>query len=344
MTTQYVDAFYWEYGYAEGDLDLQIIEASPCVVVVTAQGALGSVQPLASEIDYSSGALAGAPAPNKVRPSEMPASAADAASSASLEVVRLLPIAGAMTVSVTSTATLSKTVSFGGALEATTDIAASVALSVPLYPTETSCQATAQADLLQLVNMSAAVSMQADVAPAPLGVYKPFVASGDAIVNTIAVALLGKRLDGLGSVACVVAAADAAIGKAMASSLAVVTSASATAQVGKRFSAAAQSDAVALSTLALGKPIEATALGTTMLSGNAVLLRFVPVEIADRATYTLSYSPIYVDAVVDEGAVVEMVSSIGVTVDTTALVMGVSYTEICVAAELVEDIELEAQW
>jgi hypothetical protein len=343
MTTQYVDAFYWEYGYAEGDINLQIIEATPSNVAATAQGGLGSVKTLFAQVSYSSGALVGGFALNSVCPAALPEASADVIASASLEVVRLIPVAGAMSVSASSSAELDKTISFVGDLQGAANTAAAVALSVPLSAGVT-CTVTTQANLSQLVNMVSAVNAQVTVAPAALNLSKPFVASGDAFVNTIAVALLGKRLGGLGSAACVVTAANSAIGKAMASSLAVVTSAAATAQVNKPFAADAPVVASAQPVLALGKPIKASVLAAVASRGSAVLLRFVPAEIADRATYTLSYSPIYVDAVLSEETVAEVVSPITATVSDTTLALDIGYTTLYVEAELVEEIGLEAHW
>lgn len=343
MTTQYVDAFYWEYGYAEGDLNLQIIEATPCDVVVTTQGGLGSVTPLFAQISYSSGALAGGFALNSVCPSALPEASADAVASASLEVVRLIPIAGVMSVSATGSAELDKTVSFVGGLQGAASTVATAALSVPLSAAVV-CAATVQADLAQQVNMASAVSTQISVTPAALNIGKPFVASGDAFVNTIAVALLGKRLDGHASASCVVTAANSAILKAMTSSLAVVSTTAAAAQVGKPVTANAQASIFAQPTISIGKPIRGSAIAETDARSSAVLLRFVPVEIADRATYTLSYSPIYVDATVLEGLVAEADTTITLAVADPTISLDIGYTELRVEAELVEEIGLEAHW
>lgn len=343
MTTQYVDAFYWEYGYAEGDLNLQLIEATPCDVVATAQGGLGSVKPLFAQISYSSGALVGGFALNSVCPAAVPEASADVVASASLEVVRLIPIAGTLAVSVTGSAELDKTVSFVGDLHGAASTAATATLSVPLSAAVV-CAATVQADLAQQVNMASAVSAQISVAPAALSIGKPFVASGDAFVNTIAVALLGKRLDGHVSTSCVVTAANSAILKAMTSSLAVVSTTSATAQIGKPITADAQASIFAQPTISIGKPIKGSAVAEAGARSSAVLLRFVPVEIADRATYTLSYSPIYADAVVLEGAVSDVSATVTLTVADPSISLDIGYTELRVEAELVEEIGLEAHW
>ena len=250
MDDLYVDPFYWEFGYAVGDQDLQPIEAVPSTVTVTAQGGLGYVKFVLARVETSNGAGLNESTLNSVTPTEQPQQAPTATATASLEVIRLFFIAGEAFSEVTSSAELDKDANVTASVQATVDTDAALSINVILVGEPLECAATVQANLRPTVNLAAVVSCGATAAAAAV-VVKPLVASGDAIVNTIAVALLGKRLGGFGSVSAT-AAANSAIVKAMASSAAVVTSATATAQVGKPFAASVQARVTAQPPLAIG--------------------------------------------------------------------------------------------
>jgi hypothetical protein len=342
MSDLYVDPFYWEFGYAVGDQNLQTIEAVPGTVEVTAQGSLGYVASLSAFARTSAGAGLNEATLNSVAPAEQPGQAPTITATATIEVVRLFFIAGEAFSGVTSSAELGKDSNADAAVQATVDTNAALSINVILVGEPLECAAAAQANLRPTVNLTAVVSSTVTAA-AVVAVYKPFVASGDAIVNTIAVALLGKRLGGFGS-ASVTTIANSAIFKAMASSAAVVTSATATAQVGKPFAAFAQARVTAQPPLAIGKPFTAVAQAVATLVGRTVLLRFVPVEIADRSTYDLHYSVLYVEAELIEQISTEVSANPTVDVLGGCISVDVDYNSIFMEAELVEELELEVQW
>jgi hypothetical protein len=343
MSDLYVDPFYWEFGYAVGDQDLQPIEAVPSTVTVTAQGSLGFVKSLSAVAQSSDGAGLNESTLNSVAPAELPGQAPTATVTATLEVIRLFFIAGEAFSEVTSSAELDKDSNAAGSVQATVDTDAALSINVILVGEPLECDATAQANLRPTVNLVGAITATVTAAPAAAAVTKPFVASGDAVVNTIAVALLGKRLGGFGSTS-VTTIANSAIVKAMASSAAVVTSATATAQVGKPFAASAQARVTAQPPLAIGKPFTAVAQAVATLVGRTVLLRFVPVEIADRSTYDLHYSVLYAEAELIEQISTEVSANPTVDVLDGRISVDVDYTSIFMEAELVEELELEVQW
>jgi hypothetical protein len=341
MSDLYVDPFYWEFGYAVGDQDLQVIEGDPLTITTSAQGSLGFVCSLSSFVAPSTGAGVNESLLNDVAPGQLPARPVEVTATATLDVVRIFFIAGSAQVEVAAAAALGVTVNAVSIAQCTAVTSAAIDLQVPVV-SAVQCAVTVQAGLSQIVNLAANVNAVASTTAAA-AVTKPFVASGDAIVNTIAVALLGKRLGGFGSTS-VTSIANSAILKAMASSAAVVTSATATAQVGKPFAASVQARVTAQPPLAIGKPFTAVAQAVATLIGQTVLLRLVPVELADRATYDLQYSVLYAEAQLVEQVEVTVPATPTATVADGRVFISAEYTSVSVEAELVEELELEVQW
>ena len=341
MSDLYVDPFYWEFGYAVGDIDLQALEADPVVTSTTATGALGYVRSLSANLDAGAAALANNFELNTTAPLAFPGQAPTATVSGSAEVIRFVFVSGGFSVAASCTAALDITVNAAAAIQATAAADAELDLQVLMHA-DIETTAGTEGVLDVAVNLHAGISAAA-AATATLAIAKPLVADADSAVHTSAVALLGKRLAGGVSVSAAVSAA-AAIQKAMTSSIGALAVTSATAQVGKPIRASASCAGSTSAVAAVGKPIVGGVTATAALAGRTVLLRFVPVEIADQSSVDVLYSLIYADAELVDGVLESTQANVFAEVSDPNVSMAVSYTEIYADAELVDAPELEVTW
>jgi hypothetical protein len=343
MSDLYVDPFYWEFGYAVGDQDLQRIDGVPLAVSVSAQGGLGFIKPLSAFVQNRASAALNEFTLNTVAPAGQPSDGVSATvSTADLEVVRIFFIAGSGSTSVAATGGLA----VGKPLVASGD---AVVLTVATAQVDKNLAVNATVEFSAAAGVTVSKALQAlgvtqTSVAANLSVGKPLVASGDAVVFTFATALLGKRLQGSAEATCAVTLANAAILKAMASSAVTVASTNADISVDKILAAASAATATTQPPLGVGKTLNAAIVVVASVSGRTVVIRFVPAEIADRSTFDLDYQQIFVDAEAPDIANAEVQQPPAAVVRAERIYVQTNDTRINVDAELVEALEVDVTW
>jgi hypothetical protein len=342
MSDLYVDPFYWEFGYAVGDQNLQLITAVPSNVTAVAQGRIGSVKSLFAELKSSDGAGVNVAGLNTVPPAELPSQSLSASSSGSLEVFRIIPVAGSCTATAAASAALKINVKAVASIQGVTQASATVGIAVNMAAAVT-CAATTSAIAQKFSTLSATATSTA-AATAAAAVGKSFTASLDSVITTSAIALLGKRLGGNLQVAAISFVAGFPVIKPLAASAIAVSSVSGAAGIGKPIVGATRSVTSVVAIAAVGKRMSAQVSAVANATGGALLIRLVPLELIRETTYDLQYSFIYADVEVVYYVNVETPSAPTFTVEYSAITAYPEYTELNVEAELVEDIELTATW
>ena len=342
MSGVYVDPFYWEFGYAEGDLDLQPLVADTLTATVSAQAGLGVVKPVSAYAQPQAGAVLNELGLNTDTLGSVPSEGVTAAATAGLEVTRLFFIAGEAFVDSTTSAQLDKTANAAAVAIAavTADVALQKTIAFAADPVDTSV--SAQADLLHILTVASSVTTDVQTV-AGLVVGKPLTASGDAVVQTTAVALLGKRLDGAGTATAVTLAA-AAIQKAMASSAAATVTTTVALGVSKNAGASAQSTTNTTAVLAVDKLCAVDAQAVATLVGRLLLIKVVPVENFGTSTFEIDDQQIFVVAELFGDAVAEVPQLQATEIRVDRIYAQPDYTQILATAEIVEDVAVDVTW